>query len=110
MSKFMQVVTTLGSREEADNLAKLVLKARLAACAQIAPCESLYHWEGAIAQEQEYKLTFKTPAGRYAELEALIRRLHPYQVPEIIALPIEQASADYAAWLEEETGKPVLKE
>ena len=85
---FVQVVTTVGSREAADALARSAVEARVAACAQVlGPVTSTYWWEGAVQSSQEWMVTFKTAV--YATLEEHIKRLHDYDVPEIIATPID---------------------
>lgn len=104
MSEFCQIVTTTDTREIAQAIARALVECRLAACAQISgPIESVYRWQGAIETAQEWRLTIKTRAALYPEVESAIRALHPYQTPQIIAIPIATGSADYLAWLEAET-------
>jgi periplasmic divalent cation tolerance protein len=88
----------------ARTAAQTLVTERLAACAQIWPCRSVFRWNGAVQEESEVLLQLKTVAGCWPRLEARIRLLHPYQVPEIIALPIVAGSTDYVKWLEAETG------
>jgi periplasmic divalent cation tolerance protein len=95
---------------DADCAAKIsreLVERRLAACVNIlAPCQSIYRWHGAVEDAQEIPLVIKTTAERYAELEAVLRSLHPYEVPEIIALPIATGLPAYLAWIAEETAAP----
>ncbi len=97
------VITTCGSKERAESLAKLILEARLAACIQMSEISSLYHWEGNIANDNEVKLLIKTRKELYDKLETLIAINHEYEVPEIIMIPIEKGSAAYLDWISEAT-------
>ena len=88
----------------ANRIALAVVEAGLAACVNLLPrVQSVYRWQGAIESASEVPLLIKTTAGRYTELEAAIRALHPYDVPEIIALPIAQGLPAYLDWLAAET-------
>lgn len=94
------VLMTAGSREEAARLADVLVVARLAACVQILPeIESVYHWQGAVERSAEVLLLAKTTEANFAALEAMVRSLHSYETPEIIALPISASSAPYLEWL-----------
>lgn len=98
------VLTNLPDRPAAEKLAEALVGERLAACVNIlAPCRSVYRWNGAVQHDEEVPLLAKTSAERYAALEAAIRSKHPYEVPEIIALPIERGLPAYLAWVAEET-------
>lgn len=98
------VLTTLPERGGAEALARELLAARLAACIQIgATVQSLYHWRGQIETANEIPMAIKTRAGLYARLEAEIRRRHPYELPEIIAVPISDGFAAYLDWITGET-------
>lgn len=91
--------------EGAAALARSLVEERLAACVNLIPgARSIYRWEGAVLDEPEQLLVIKTTAERYAALEARVRALHGYQVPEIIALPVERGLAAYLAWVREQTG------
>jgi periplasmic divalent cation tolerance protein len=104
MSDFIQVSTTAPSREEADRIAQILVERRLAACVQVmGPIESHYRWKGALERSAEWLCLVKTTRGNYAAVEAAIRASHPYEVPEIIACPIESGSEAYLAWLRAET-------
>ena len=94
------VMMTAGSREEAARLAEMLVGARLAACVQILPeVESVYHWKGEVRRDPEVLLLAKTTQARFSLLEREVRALHSYETPEIIALPITDASAPYLEWL-----------
>jgi periplasmic divalent cation tolerance protein len=98
------VLTNLPDSESAFNLAREVVKLRLAACANVlSPATSFYRWEGREEQAAEYPVLIKSTAARYDELEQAIRRLHPYTVPEIVSWPIERGLTDYLRWVERET-------
>lgn len=84
----------------ADALAVAVVEARLAACVNmLAPCRSVYRWQGAVARAEEVPLLIKTTAAAYPALEAALRAAHPYDVPEIVAVPMVRGLPDYLAWL-----------
>lgn len=94
------VLMTAANREEANQIAELLVAARLAACVQILPeIESVYRWQGEVKREKEILLLAKTVASRFDELESKVRALHSYETPEIIALPITAASEPYLKWL-----------
>ena len=103
-SRPLLVFTTLPDRASAEGLAMTLVEQGLAACASVqAPCLSIYRWQGAIEQASEVPLLIKSSSERYAALQAAILAAHPYQVPEIIALPISHALPAYLAWLATET-------
>jgi periplasmic divalent cation tolerance protein len=93
------VVTTVATREQALTLARSLVQQRLAACAQVSATLSVYRWQGAVHEEPEHRVLFKTVAARYAEVEAAIRAQHPYELPAIHAVATEQAWAPYAEWV-----------
>ena len=101
------VLTNVPDQATAETLAASLIDARLAACVNIlAPCHSLYRWQGSLATASEIPLLIKTSGERYAALEAAIRQYHPYEVPEVIALPIAHGLPAYLAWLVCETTAP----
>jgi len=107
MPGVIQVVTTTSSREEAERIARALVEGRLAACVQVlGPITSTYRWEGAIETGQEWRCEAKTRAELFGEIEQAIRRLHSYQVPEILAVPVAAGSADYLGWLDAEVKRP----
>ena len=98
------VLTHLPDREAAEKLASAVIEERVAACVNIfGACTSVYRWHGALETAKEIPLLIKTTAARYALLEAVIRRLHPYELPEIIAVPLTRGLPGYLQWVENET-------
>ncbi|MFQ5722814.1 MAG: divalent-cation tolerance protein CutA [Candidatus Aminicenantales bacterium] len=103
MKKYLLVLTTTPDRISAQKLASEVVKERLAACATISSaCQSFYWWQGKINKDREYMLFIKTKFSLFSRLAKRISALHPYQLPEIISLPIAKGSADYLAWLDKE--------
>jgi periplasmic divalent cation tolerance protein len=103
MSDYIQVVTTTGTRDDAQRIAVALVEERLAACVQVVgPVASTYRWNGQIETSEEWQCWIKTRQSLYGRVEQAIRRLHPYEVPEILALPILVGSAAYLAWLDEE--------
>ena len=100
----MLVLTTLPDRAGAEALARELLEARLAACVQIgATLQSLYHWRGEIETAQETPLAVKTRGELYPRVEQAIRSRHPYELPEIVAVPITDGLSDYLDWIVAET-------
>lgn len=99
------VLTTFPEAEKAREAARILLENRLAACCTILPGTSIYTWQQATCEEAEVVMLIKTRASLYPELEKKIREIHPYQVPEIIALPIAAASQAYSEWVKEVTGE-----
>ena len=98
------VFTSLPDRESAEKLALFLVGERLAACVNIlAPCASVYRWNGATQQDEEHPLLIKTAEDRYPELEAAIRANHPYELPEIVAVPLAYGLPTYLHWVESET-------
>jgi periplasmic divalent cation tolerance protein len=99
----LQVVTTTSSREEAERIAHVLVTRRLAACVQLGgPISSIYRWQGQLEKTVEWTCTIKTLQSHFPQVEAAIRELHSYEVPEILAFPVAAGSADYLAWLASE--------
>lgn len=98
------VITNLPDAASARALAAALVDARLAACANIlAPCRSVYRWQGQVEEADEVPLLLKTTAERYPLLEAAIRQQHPYELPEIVAVPLQHGLPEYLAWVAAET-------
>jgi len=98
------VLTNLPDRAVAERLADTLVANNLAACVNIlAPCRSVYRWKGAVQHDEEHPLLIKTTAERYGALEAALRAGHPYELPEIIAVPIERGLPAYLDWVAAET-------
>ena len=103
------VLTNCPDVEVADRIARTIVEQRLAACVnRLAPVESVYRWQGAVERATEVPLLIKTTRERYAEIEQAIRALHPYEVPEIIAMPISAGLASYLRWVADETQPPLM--
>lgn len=101
------VLTNLPDREAALKLANALIVEKAAACVNVlGACTSVYRWEGKVENAEEIPLLIKTTAARYAALEALIRRLHPYELPEIIAVPVARGLPCYLQWVADETQSP----
>jgi len=98
------VLTNLPDRAAAERLADTVVQNNLAACVNIlAPCRSVYRWKGAVQHDEEHPMLLKTTAERYPALEQALRAGHPYELPEIIAVPIQQGLPAYLEWVASET-------
>jgi periplasmic divalent cation tolerance protein len=98
------VLTNVPDAALARALAQQLVEQRLAACVNILPAvQSIYQWQGAVEQADEITLLIKTEQARYAQLEAAIKAMHPYHVPEIIALPIVAGLPAYLDWIANET-------
>jgi periplasmic divalent cation tolerance protein len=105
------VLVTCSSTKEAKRIARAVVEARLAACGNIlaASVESIFRWNGKVEQVQEALLILKTTRTRFGRLQAAVRRLHSYDVPEIIALPIAEGFGEYLKWIADSTSLPAVK-
>ncbi|HSG76990.1 MAG TPA: divalent-cation tolerance protein CutA [Burkholderiales bacterium] len=98
------VLTNLPDRAAAEKLADALVAKRVAACINIlAPCRSVYRWRGAVQHDEEHPVLIKTTRDAYAALEAEIRALHPYELPEIVAVPVERGLPAYLDWVASET-------
>lgn len=105
MSGFLQLQTTVGSREEAERIAEMLVQRRLAACVQIlGPMVSVYRWAGAVEQGEEWLCLAKISASAFANVEAALHAEHSYDCPQMIALPIVEGSQSYLDWLAAELG------
>jgi periplasmic divalent cation tolerance protein len=103
MTDYIQVITTTATHDEAEIIGRALVEDRLAACTQIiGPITSIYRWEGQIETSQEYQCWAKSRRDLFEQIETAIRRLHPYQVPEILAVPIAEGSESYLKWLDGE--------
>ena len=101
------VLTTLPDRAAALKLARMLVDARLAACVNVgASCTSVYRWQGAVEEADEVCLLIKSTTERYAELETVLRRHHPYELPEILAVRSDRGLPDYLEWVLHETARP----
>ncbi|RAY16566.1 divalent-cation tolerance protein CutA [Actinomadura craniellae] len=103
----VEVHVTAGSRKEAEKIARTVVESRVAAGAQITgPIVSTYWWKDEVQREEEYLILMKTTRSRFGDLAAVVRAAHSYEVPEIVAVPIEDGLGDYLDWITRETAGP----
>ncbi|MDQ3776177.1 MAG: divalent-cation tolerance protein CutA [Pseudomonadota bacterium] len=101
MAAPLVIMATCPDAESADRLSRGLVEGRLAACVNVLPeVGSVYRWQGTIERSRETLLLIKTTCGRYEAVEAFICAGHPYELPEVIAVPIERGSAAYISWLE----------
>lgn len=99
------VLCTFPSLDTARQIGTVLVEAQLAACVNLCPgVRSIYRWQGKVETEEEVLAFIKTTRSRYDALEAKLKELHPYEVPEIIALPAEKVQAEYARWVQESVG------
>lgn len=107
-SSSLVILCTCPDQPTAERIAETLVVERLAACVNIVPgLTSIYRWQNQVERAAELLLLIKTREVVYSLLEARIRELHPYEVPEIVALPIQTGLADYLGWLADHTGAPV---
>ena len=105
MSARLVALSTAPSAEVAEQLARALVGEGLAACVNVVPgVTSYYRWKGELQRDAEWLLVIKTSAGRLEALKAALVRLHPYEVPELVALGVEDGLPSYLAWLDESTG------
>jgi len=106
MKTCIQVFTTTEKKEDARKIAREVVRKRLAACVQIiGPVSSTYWWKEGIEEAEEWLCVVKSREELYEKLEKAIRAVHPYEVPEILAMPVVKGSPDYLRWLDKETSQ-----
>ena len=104
MEEYMQVLVSIDTMEGAGRLQRLLLEERAAACVQVlGPIFSAYWWQGQIEEAQEWLCLAKTRRSEYHRLESLVKENHPYETPEIVAIPILAGSEEYLAWIDAET-------
>ena len=102
MADYGVVLVTVDKQETAAAIAETLVNKQLAACVNLFPVQSVYTWKGAVQKDDEWQLVIKTALAQLPSLEAKLKELHPYEVPEIIALPIVQGSSAYLQWLAEQ--------
>ncbi len=104
MTNFIQGMTAIGSKEDAQKVANAIVGQRLASCVQIiGPITSTYWWQGAMETAEEWLCLIKTRQDLYERVEQAIRENHPYDEPEILALPVLAGSKSYLQWIVSET-------
>lgn len=106
MMNFIQVMTTTETKAQAQAIARHLVEERLAACVQITDVvESTYRWKNKVETTREYLCLIKTREDLFPRVEAAVKKLHAYETPEIIAVPIVNGSEEYLKWLSESLGK-----
>lgn len=104
MTEALLVLTNLPDAASAEALATRLVADGMAACVnQLAPCQSIYAWQGKVEQATEVPLLIKTSVARYADVQALILEMHPYELPEVIAIPLTAGLPAYLDWVRQET-------
>ncbi|HSA34417.1 MAG TPA: divalent-cation tolerance protein CutA [bacterium] len=99
-------LTTFDKREDAERVARILVERRLAACVQmVAPMTSVYRWKGTVETATETLCLIKTRRDLFPQIERAMAELHPYEVPELVALPVEMGGAPYLKWIDAETAK-----
>ncbi len=100
MTQLIVTLCTCPDKDTAEKIARLLVEGALAACVNIVPnITSVYSWQGQIESADEYLLIIKAPASGYTAIEAAIRAQHPYELPEIIAVPVQYALPEYLNWI-----------
>jgi periplasmic divalent cation tolerance protein len=103
MVEYIQMITTVEKREDAKLIARHLVEKRAAACVQVVgPIESTYWWEGVVEEGQEWQCLIKTKKHHFETVRRLILDVHPYEVPEIIAFPVEMGNREYLDWVSQE--------
>jgi len=98
-------LSTVGSREDAERIARSLVERRLAACVSVVPgLVSIYRWKGSVERDEERLLVIKTRVDAVEALREALVAMHPYEVPELVVLPVEAGHAPYLAWLDESVG------
>ncbi len=113
MEEYIQVFTTTDKEEDARKIARILVEKKLAACVQIiGPIKSIYRWKGNVEESVEWLLIIKSRKVLYEELERVVKEIHPYETPEIVATPIVGGSKDYFEWFNQtlKKSKNVSKE
>lgn len=106
MEEFIIVYMTAEKKEDAESISKKLVEDRLVACAQVVgPIRSIYWWKGDVEDSPEWLAILKTKSGLFERLIKRIKELHPYEVPEIVGVPITHGSEDYLNWLKDEVLK-----
>jgi periplasmic divalent cation tolerance protein len=101
MESYIQVITTTEKRQDAEKIAGILVDGRLAGCVQImGPITSVYRWKGRVETAEEWQCIIKSRHNLYGEIENTIKSVHPYEVPEIIAVPLLEISRNYQEWLD----------
>ena len=103
MTEKIVVLSNCGSEEEAIRVGRAIVEARLAACVNVLPgVKSIYHWKGEVQEDSEWMLVIKTTRSLFEPLSAQLQKIHSYEIPEVLALPVVDGSEDYLAWIDRE--------
>jgi periplasmic divalent cation tolerance protein len=107
MAEIITITTTADNRETLEQIGRVLVEERLAACAQImGPIKSIYHWKGDIEEAEEWLCIIKTRSSLYKEVEKAIKDAHPYELPEIVAFKADNGLPGYLSWVHDETLPP----
>ena len=99
---YIVVLVTVPDEQTALTIANALVKERMAACVQVdQPITSIYSWKGAIEKDKEWRIVIKSREERFGEIKKVILEIHPYDVPQIIALPVVQGHEDYLTWIDD---------
>jgi periplasmic divalent cation tolerance protein len=101
------IMTTLDSIRDAKNLSKTLINEKLCACVQMEQIKSIFEWEGKLSEESEIRLTIKSISENYEAIESVILELHPYELPEIVSLPIQQCYRPFAEWVADQSDQNI---
>lgn len=105
MTDFVQITTTTGNRQDAEQIAAELISRKLAGCVQVSgPISSTFRWQGKVETAEEWVCVIKTSRAQVAAVQAAFAEIHPYELPEVIATPIVAGSTAYLKWLEEQLG------
>lgn len=100
MNEFVQIQTTTGTRQDAEQIAAELVSRRLAGCAQVSgPIASTFRWQGKTETLEEWVCTIKTASAKFLDVQKVIEQIHPYEVPEIIATAVVAGNEKYLTWL-----------
>lgn len=100
---YIVIITTCPNAEQAEKLSEMLIKQQLAACVQASDITSTYRWQGVVETAREVRLMIKAKRADYEAIEAFIRTTHPYENPEVLALPVAAGSRAYLEWIDTET-------
>ena len=104
------VITTLDSIRDAKNLSRTLVNEKLCACVQIEQVKSLFEWEGKLSEEAEIRLTIKTVSENYEAIESVILEMHPYELPEIISIPVNNSYRPFSEWVADQSDQNTEEE
>ena len=107
--ELLAVFTTVSSEADAEGLARGAIEKGLAACVQWEPIQSVYRWKGRVEQDSEIRLLFKTTVAGYGALQAWLAQAHPYELPAIFALPVQEAAQGYREWVSQAVAERQLR-